>query len=303
MSRLDGRVAIVTGAGSGLGREHALFLAGQGASVLVNDLGGTVHGEGRDSTAAQAVADEIVAAGGMAVPSGHDVSDWNEASDMVQAALDAFGELDVLVNNAGILRDRTMANMTEAEWDAVIRVHLRGHAAPTQHALAHWRDRAKDGKPVTASVVHTTSIAGFVGNFGQANYSAAKAAVLGLSAVVALEGPRYGVRSNAVSPSARTRLTLAVPGAEAELRPPEDPKEFDRLHPGNVSPLIGWLAEAECPANGQVFHISGSRLLVMSMPSIVHDLRTEGRWTLAELDRQLASKLLRPAGLEEFIER
>jgi len=278
MGRLDGRVAIVTGAGRGLGRAHAQLLAAEGASVIVNDLGGDVHGEGQSSTPAQ----HVVA--------------------MVRLAVETFGDLHVLVNNAGILRDRTLANMTESEWDAVIRVHLRGHAAPTRHAVAYWRDRAKAGHQVKASVIHTSSLAGLVGNFGQANYSSVKLAVIALSRVVALEYGRYGVRSNAVSPSARTRLALSTPGAEEHVQPPR-PGEFDRLDPANVSPLIAWLAQADCPATSQVFHVGGNQIYVLAMSSIVHRLETDGRWTLDALDRELPGRLVQPLGLEGFLTR
>jgi NAD(P)-dependent dehydrogenase (short-subunit alcohol dehydrogenase family) len=291
------RVVIVTGAGRGLGRAHARYLASQGAAVLINDRGGDVHGGGADPTPAQRVAAEIEAAGGRAAVSGHDVADWEQARAMVRQAVETFGGLDVLVNNAGILRDRTLANMTEAEWDAVIRVHLKGHAAPTSHALAYWRDRAKGGHRVAASVVHTSSVAAFAGNLGQANYSAAKIAVLALSRTVALEAGRYGVRSNAVSPSARTRITTGVeddaPAADG----------FDEMDPANVSPLIGWLAEADCPADSQIFHVSGSRLVVLAMPAIVHELRTEGRWTREELARRLPDHLVTPLPLEAYLGR
>ena len=302
VGRLDGRVAIVTGAGRGLGRAHALFLASEGASVIVNDLGGDVHGTGSDSSPAREVAREIESGGGQAIDSHHDVADWEQARDLVRLAVEVFGDLHVLVNNAGILQDRTFVNMTEEEWDAVIRVHLRGHAAPTRHAMAYWRDRSKAGHPVQASLIHTTSVAGFAGSFGQANYSAAKAAVLALSRVAALEGGRYGVRSNAVSPSARTRISLAVPGAGDAL-PTEasPPGAFDRLDPANVSPLIGWLAQADCPATSQVFHLIGERLIVSSMPPIVHDLRTRGRWTLEALDRELSNRLVKPLTIEDFL--
>ncbi len=302
MGRLDGRVAIVTGAGRGLGRAHALRLAAEGAAVVVNDLGGDVHGEGQDLTPAQQVAEEIRAQGGQAVVSGHDVADWAQAAQLVQTAVEAFGDLHVLVNNAGILRDRTLANMSEAEWDAVIRVHLKGHAATTRHALAYWRDRSKAGQAVKASIVHTTSIAAFAGSFGQANYSAAKLAIVGLSRVAALEGAKYGVRSNAVSPSARTRIGMETPGADQAFRPPDDSQAFDRLDPANVSPLVAWLAQADCPATAQVFHIYGNRLIVISMPSIVHDLRTNGRWTLEALDRELPRRLLTPPAITDFLE-
>jgi NAD(P)-dependent dehydrogenase (short-subunit alcohol dehydrogenase family) len=301
MSRLAGRVAIVTGAGRGLGRAHARYLAAQGAAVVVNDRGGDVHGRGADRSPAAVVADAIRASGGQAVASGHDVADWDQAAELVQLAVDTFGDLHALVNNAGILRDKTLANMAESDWDDVLRVHLKGHAAPTRHAMAYWRGQAKaTGRPVAASVVHTTSIAAFAGNFGQANYTAAKSAVLGLSRVVTLEGAKIGVRSNAVSPSARTRIMLTRPDSE-----PDDVAEWDPgdpLHPANVSPLIGWLAEQNCPANGQVFHTYGNRVIVVSMPSIAHDLRTEGRWTPEALDQALPSRLLGLTELSAFLD-
>lgn len=300
MGRLDGRVAIVTGAGRGLGRAHALLLAAEGASVVVNDLGGDVHGVGQDPTPAQQVVDEIRGAGGKAVVSGHDVANWHQAAAMIELAVTTFGDLHVLVNNAGILRDRTLANMTEEEWDAVIRVHLKGHAMPTRHAVTYWRDRAKAGHQVKASVIHTSSLAGLVGNFGQTNYSSAKLAVVALSRVVAMEYGRYGVRSNAVSPSARTRLALAVPGAEAGLRPPP-PDVFDPLDPANVSPLIAWLAQADCPATSQVFHIGGNRLFVFAMSSIASRVETRGRWTLDALDRELPGRLVKPLELDDLL--
>lgn len=299
MSRLAGRVAIVTGAGRGLGRAHALHFAAEGAAVVVNDRGGSVHGEGADDTPAAEVVREIKRAGGRAVSSNHDVSNWDQAEQLVRLAVEEYGALHVLVNNAGILRDRTLANMSEDEWDAVIRVHLKGHAAPTRHALAYWRDCAKSGEPLRASVIHTTSVAGFAGNFGQANYSAAKSAVLGLSQVVALEGAKYGVRSNAVSPSARTRITAASnAGLQGNTRMVGGRDELDPTH---VSPLIGWLAEETCPASAQVFHVYGGRLLVIGMPRAVHDIRTENLWTAAAIEKQLSDTLLRSPTLDEFL--
>jgi NAD(P)-dependent dehydrogenase (short-subunit alcohol dehydrogenase family) len=265
--------------------------------VLVNDLGGDVHGIGADITPARRVADEITALGSKAAVSGHDVSDWTQAKQMIAQAIETFGGLDVLVNNAGILRDRTLANMTEQEWDAVLRVHLKGHAAPTSHALAYWRERAKSGHGVKASVIHTTSVAAFSGNLGQANYSAAKSAVLALSRVVSLEAGKYGVRSNAVSPSARTRITT---GTEDE---PDTSEDFDEMDPANVSPLIGWLAERDCPADSQIYHISGGRLLVLSMPQIVEELTTQGRWTRDELNRVLPGRLIAHPSLEAYLGR
>ncbi|MGH2443755.1 MAG: SDR family NAD(P)-dependent oxidoreductase [Chloroflexota bacterium] len=300
--RLCGRVAIVTGAGNGLGRAHALYMAAQGARVVVNDLGGTVHGEGQDPGLAQRVVEEIREAGGEAVASGHDVADWDQARALVELTVNTFGDLHVLVNNAGILRDRALVNMSEEEWDAVIRVHLKGHVAPTKHAMSYWRKRSKAGHEVKPSVIHTTSIAGLAGNFGQANYSAAKLGVVAFSRVVTLEGAKYGVRSNAVSPSARTRLALATPGLEESIRPPEDPAVFDPYDPANVSPLIAWLAEANCPANSQVFHISGNHLVSMQIAEVVHDLQTDGRWTPESLDEALTDRLVRQTSIEDFFD-
>ncbi|MCY4010266.1 MAG: SDR family NAD(P)-dependent oxidoreductase [Anaerolineaceae bacterium] len=293
MGRLDGAVAIVTGAGHGLGRAHALYLAKEGARVVVNDLGGDVHGIGRSLTPAQNVVEEIRAAGGEAIVNGADVSDWTQAEALIEQTLDEFGDLNVLVNNAGILRDRSLANMTEDEWDAVIRVHLKGHAAPTKHAIAYWRQRAKGrgDRPGYASVIHTSSVAGFAGNYGQANYASAKLAVCALSQVVMLEGERYGVRSNVVSPGARTRLSLTTPGSEERYRAPEDPTAFDPLSPANVSPLVAWLAAPNCPATGQMFHCDSNRVLVTSLPRVQELRQTDGQWTLAALDEALSDAL------------
>ena len=295
MPRLAGRVAIVTGAGRGLGRAHALCLAAEGAAVVVNDVGAELDGRGRTLTPAEEVVGEIRRAGGRAAASGHDVSDWSDAARLVEFAVATFGDLHVLVNNAGILRDRTLSNMSEEDWDAVIRVHLKGHAAPSRHAMAYWRERAKGGQAVQASVIHTSSIAGYLGSFGQANYSAAKLAVVALSRVIQLEGARYGVRSNVVSPSARTRLTGGAP--------PDSTPGFDARDPANVSPLVAWLAAADCPANGQYFQVYGSRLLVLRLPPIVHDLlNAGGRWTLDDLDRELPSRLVSYPTVDEVLE-
>lgn len=291
---LAGRVAIVTGGGRGLGRAHALMLAREGAAVVVNDLGGDLHGAGQDLTPAQEVVREIEAMGERAVVSGHDVGDWEQAAAMIARAVEAFGDLHILVNNAGILRDRMLANMSEAEWDAVIRVHLKGHAAPSRHAMAYWRDKSKAGKPVEASVIHTTSLSGLVGNFGQGNYASAKLGVVGLSRVIAIEGAKYGVRSNAVSPSARTRI-------ETSLKPPPA-GVFDVFDPANVSPLIAWLARADCPANNQVFQAYGDRVEVIAPSSIAVDVRTSGQWTTDALDQALRGRLPKPAGLGDFVD-
>src|SRR5258706_4916615 len=293
-SSLAGRVAIVTGAGRGLGRAHALVLAAEGASVIVNDLGGDLQGHGTDLTPAQDVVREIAASGGKAAVSGHDVADWQGAASLIDAAVKTFGDLHVLVNNAGILRDRTLANMGEDEWDAVIPGHLKGHAATTRHAMAWWRDRSKAGHPVAGSIVHTTSLAGLVGNFGQAAYASAKLGIVGLSRVAALEGAKYGVRSNALSPSARTRI-------ETSLKPPPE-GVFDVFDPANVSPLVAWLARADCPATNQVFQAYGNRVEVIGQSAIAVDVRTEGRWTVEALDRALRDKLPKPPRLGDFVE-
>jgi len=292
--RLKGRVAVVTGGGRGLGRSYALALASHGASVIVNDLGGDLHGMGRDPSAARSVVSEITASGGQATLSGHDVSDWEQAKALIAMAVKTFGQVDVLVNNAGILRDRLFANMTEEDWDAVIRVHLKGHAAPARHAMDYWRSEAKAGRKIEASIIHTTSLAGLVGSFGQANYAAAKLAVVGLSRTLALEGAKYGIRSNAVSPSARTRI-------ETSLQPPPD-GVFDVFSPDNVAPLICWLALADCPATGQVFQAYGNRIGVIAQSAIEVDVRTDGRWRIEDVEKALDGKLPRLPKLGEFVE-
>lgn len=297
MGRLDGRTALVTGGGRGLGRAHALHLAAQGANVVVNDLGSGLDGSGADATSAQIVVDIITEKGGHAVACQSDVSDWDQAGASVARAVEAFGGLDILINNAGILRDRSFANMTEGEWDSVIRVHLKGHAAPAHHAAAYWRAEAKAGRRRAASVVHTTSVAGFLGNHGQANYAAAKLAVVALSHTMAIEGRSYGMRSNAVSPAARTRITQDI------VTPPSEPCSFDALDPANVSPLIGWLAEKDCPANAQVFHIIGDRLFVMAIPAVAARLSNRSlAWTAENLDAALAQVLVEPIPANHFFE-
>jgi NAD(P)-dependent dehydrogenase (short-subunit alcohol dehydrogenase family) len=291
---LEDRVAIVTGSGRGIGRSHAIALARDGARVVVNDLGGDLHGHGRDVTPAEQVVDEIRAFGGEAIVSGHDVSDWSQAAELVDLAVRTFGRLDVLVNNAGILRDRTLANMSEEEWDAVIRVHLKGHAAPTRHAMAYWRDQSKAGKNVSASVIQTSSLAGIVGSFGQANYAAAKLGVVALSRVVALEGARYGIRSNAVSPSARTRIETSL------KQPPSG--VFDVFDPDNVSPLIVWLARADCPATNQVFQAYGDRIEILAPSTIAVDVRCGKRWDVDQIDRALRDRLPAARTLGDFVD-
>jgi NAD(P)-dependent dehydrogenase (short-subunit alcohol dehydrogenase family) len=253
------RIAIVTGAGRGLGREHALELAGQGAKVVVNDLGTSGAGEGASSGPAAEVVSLIEEAGGEAVADGHDVADFAGARELVRKAIDTFGGLDVLVNNAGFLRDRMLVNATEEEWDAVIRVHLKGHFAPLRHAASYWRDEAKAGRPRRARVINTSSGAGLQGSLGQGTYSAAKAGIAGLTLVAAAELGRYGVTVNALAPAARTRMTEAA-FAETMTAPDDG---FDAMDPGNVSPVVAWLASVQSgDVTGRVLEVEGGRICV-----------------------------------------
>src|SRR4029079_16207328 len=221
MGTLDGRVPIITGAGRGIGREHALLFASEGAKVVVNDLGGAMDGSGDDRTAAEQVVDEIKALCGEAVSTADTVADWEGAQRLINTAIEAFGDLHVLVNNAGILRDRVLVNMTEEEWDAVIHVHLKGHFAPTRWAAAYWREQKKAGKDVNASVINTSSTSGLLGNPGQTNYGAAKSGIATFSQIAAQELSRYGVRVNCIAPAARTRLTEATPGLGDVIKAPD----------------------------------------------------------------------------------
>jgi NAD(P)-dependent dehydrogenase (short-subunit alcohol dehydrogenase family) len=249
----EGRVAIVTGAGRGIGREHALMLAAHGARVLVNDLGGSRDGSGASTTPAEEVVAEIKAAGGEAVANADDISDWQGAERLIRQAVQAFGALDVLVNNAGILRDRMLVNMAEAEWDAVIKVHLKGTFAPSHFAAAYWRDRSKaTGKSVNARLINTTSVSGIYGNPGQTNYGAAKAGIAAFTIIAARELARYGITVNAVAPGAITRMTEDLGMAQGS--------EADRaaLHPRWIAPIVTWLASAGAnDVTGRVFEASG----------------------------------------------
>ncbi|WP_436778240.1 SDR family oxidoreductase [Yinghuangia sp. YIM S09857] len=284
---LDGRVAVVTGAGRGIGRAHALELARHGASVVVNDLGGATDGTGSGVQAAQQVADEITAAGGTAVANTDDVADWDGAAELVAQAIAVFGRLDVLVNNAGILRDTSLVSMTPEAWDAVVRVHLRGTAGPTHHAARHWRALAKaTGAPVDARIVNTSSASGLYGNFGQANYGAAKAGIAALTVISAIELGPYGVTVNAVAPVARTRMTedliADTPGVD--------------LRPEHISPLVAWLAgPGGATVSGRVFGAGGGLVGVVEPWRMGPHVQRAGIWSLDELGEILPDLLQKAA--------
>ncbi len=287
MGTLDGRVAIITGAGRGIGREHALLFAAEGAKVVVNDLGGSLEGAGGDVTAAQSVVDEIVAAGGQAVANHDDITDWEGGKRLVDTAVEHFGDLHVLVNNAGILRDRVLVNMSEEEWDAVIHVHLKGHFVPTRHAAAYWREQTKAGHEVHAAVVNTSSTSGLLGNPGQANYGAAKAGIAAFTVIAASELVRYGVRVNAIAPAARTRMTVQTPGLSDIAQAPTDPSVFDSWDPANVSPLVAYLATESCPATGKVFFVQGGQIRLFQPWTMTETLEKDARWTVEELQAEM----------------
>jgi NAD(P)-dependent dehydrogenase (short-subunit alcohol dehydrogenase family) len=296
MPSLARKVAIVTGAGRGIGREHALALARAGASVVVNDLGASLGGEGADTTPAQQVVDEITAAGGTAAANYDDVSDFAAAEAMVRQAIDDFGRLDILVNNAGILRDRMVVNMTEDEWDAVIAVHLKGHFAPTHHAAAHWRELSKAGEQVRARVINTSSPSGVFGNVGQANYGAAKAAIAGFTLIAAQELARYGVTVNCLAPNARTRMTEQAFG---EIPVPED--GFDPMDPANIAPIVVALCADEAQdITGQCFFVYGGSVNVLRPWDSGVLIATERTWDADDFLRQLRGRFpdgAAPAGM------
>jgi NAD(P)-dependent dehydrogenase (short-subunit alcohol dehydrogenase family) len=294
---LEGRIAIITGAGRGLGREHALLFAAEGAKVVVNDLGSGIDGSGRDVTLAQQVVDEIKAAGGEAVANGDDVAEWEGARRLVDQAIEMFGDLHVLVNNAGILRDRMLVNMTEQEWDDVVNVHMKGHFCPMRWAAVHWRARAKAGARVNAAVINTSSGSGLHGNAGQMNYSAAKAGIAAMSVVAARELGRYGVRVNAIAPLARTRLMATVAGMGDRTEQPNDLGEFDAWGPGNISPLVAYLATADCPFTGQAFSVHGGSVGLYQGWTVAKRAEKGRRWEIGELQAALEGF---PAGPPAF---
>ncbi len=283
MGELQGRVAIITGAGRGIGREHALLFAAEGAKVVVNDLGGANDGTGNDATPAQEVVNEIKAMGGEAVANYDNVADWEGAQRMVNMAVETFGDLDILVNNAGILRDRVLVNMTEAEWDAVIAVHLKGHFAPSRWAAAYWREQHKAGVTKPRNIVHTSSTSGLFANPGQSNYGAAKTGIATFSQILAKELSRYNVKSNSIAPAARTRLTMATPGLGDRIAEPENKSAFDEWDPANISPLVAYLSSAKCEFTGETFFVKGGEVTRIRSWERGESIDQNDRWGVAEL--------------------
>jgi NAD(P)-dependent dehydrogenase (short-subunit alcohol dehydrogenase family) len=294
---LEGKVAIVTGAGRGIGRQHALALARAGASVVVNDLGATLAGEGADETPAQQVVSEIHQLGGAAVANGANVADFADAEELVGQALGEFGQLDILVNNAGITRDRMLVNMTEGEWDSVIAVHLKGHFAPTRHAAAHWRERAKSGEDVRARVINTSSPSGVFGNVGQTNYGAAKAGIAAFTVIAAQELQRYGVTVNCLAPNARTRMTEATFG---EIPTPED--GFDAMDPANIAPVLVALCADEAQGiTGQCLFVYGGTVNVLRPWDAGEAFVRDAAWDADDLLEQLRERFPDGVGPEGMV--
>jgi NAD(P)-dependent dehydrogenase (short-subunit alcohol dehydrogenase family) len=287
MGALDGRVAIITGAGRGLGREHALLFAAEGAKIVVNDLGGANDGSGSDMTPAQQTVADIKAMGGEAIVNTDNVADWEGSKRMIDSAIEAFGDLDILVNNAGILRDRVLVNMSESEWDSVIQVHLKGHFAPTHHAAAYWREQAKAGITKPRNLVHTSSTSGLFSNPGQANYGAAKSGIATFSQICAKELSRYNVKSNAIAPAARTRLTMATPGLE-DVMAAKDGK-FDEWDPANVSPLVAYLASDLCEFSGETFYVQGGQVTRVATWAMAEEIKQDDRWTVSALAKAITA--------------
>jgi NAD(P)-dependent dehydrogenase (short-subunit alcohol dehydrogenase family) len=284
MGLLDGKVAVVTGAGSGIGRAHAELLAAEGAHVVVNDI----------SSADEAVA-AIEHAGGVAVASGHDIGRWDEAEALVGQAIEVFGDLDIVVNNAGIVRDRTTWNMTEDEWDAVVRVHLKGHMGTSRAAAAYWRGRVKAGEPVAGRIINTSSEAGLFNNFGQSNYAAAKAAIASLTVVLARELERSNVTVNAIAPRARTSMTDGL----FDMEPIDG---FDAWDPANISPVVAWLAsDLASDITGQVFVVFGGDVYVLGGFHVEGEIHATQRWTIEQLDAHKGELFARRAsGMTPF---
>jgi NAD(P)-dependent dehydrogenase (short-subunit alcohol dehydrogenase family) len=296
MGICDGRVVIITGAGRGIGREEALLFAAEGAKVVVNDLGKEADGSGTPQPVADLVVAEIKAMGGEAISNSDDCSDWEGAQRLINSAIETFGGLDSLVNNAGILRDRMLVNMTEEEWDAVIKVHLKGTFAPTRWAAAYWRERSKAGETNTARIVNTSSSSGLYANPGQTNYGAAKSGIATFTQIAAKELKNYGVAANAIAPGARTRMTENLMSARG--RPEPKPEEFDRSSPANVAPLVVWLGSPLCDVSGQVFNVSGGMVGVAEAWGRGPFEDKKDRWEPSELTDVIAKIVAqaRPSG-------
>ena len=279
MGMLDGKVAIVTGAGRGIGREEALLLASEGAKVIVNDVGASLEGSGGDKHPAEEVVELIKKGGSDGAVNASDVSSWSGAKDLIDQAVDTFGQLDILVNNAGILRDKMSFNMDESDWDDVIRVHLKGHFAPSHHAAVYWRGKAKAGETVSGHIINTSSEAGLYGNAGQANYSSAKAGIAALTVVLARELERYGVTVNSISPRARTRMTENLFGEMAKAG-----EGFDEWDPRNIAQLVAFLASDEASdVTGQNFVVFGGSVWAMGGYHPVGEIHRDSMWTPEEL--------------------
>lgn len=287
-----GRTVIITGAGRGIGRAHALAFAAAGAKVVVNDIGTSLSGESTAETPAEQVVSEIRAAGGEAVANGDDVASWDGSQRLIQQAVDTFGGLDVLVNNAGFVRDRMLVNLGEDEWDAVVRVHLKGHFATMRHAAAYWRAESKAGRPVDARIINTSSGAGLQGSVGQGNYGAAKAGIAGLTLTAAAEFARYGVTVNAIAPSARTRMTETV-FADMMAKPDEG---FDAMAPENISPIVVWLGSPESAGvTGRMFEVEGGRIALAEGWRHGVPVDRGNRWDAAELGPVVAELIAKAA--------
>ena len=294
MGLLDGKVALVTGAGRGIGREEALLLAKHGAAVVVNDLGGGFDGSGKDVGPAQEVVNEIKKGGGRAVANGDSVSDFKGAKRMLDCAVDNFKSLDIIVNNAGILRDRMIFNMSEEDWDAVVGVHLKGTFAVTRHVAEYWRNKNKEtGQLINGRIINTSSDSGLLGNPSQSNYGAAKAAIAAFSVIIDHELKKYGVTVNAIAPVARTRLTVDATPATAALMG-QEPKagEFDVFDPANIAPLVVWLASDDAKdVHGMVFRVGGRSVWVMQGWHSVAQIKGDGRLDPAKLGKALKPEL------------
>ena len=290
MGALDGRVIAITGAAGGLGRAYARLCAREGARLVLNDLGTDRAGRGSDPAVVQAVVDEVADLGADAIGNNDDITTMDGAERLVKEGLDAFGEIHALVNSGGMLRDRMFVSMDVDEWDAIVRGHLRAHFCPTRVLAGHWRQRSKDGEPIDAAVVMTTSNAGLFSQPGQSNYAAAKAGIAGLTVTLADELARYGVRVNAISPAARTRMTTEVPQMAEMVAAPEDPDDFDVFDPANVAPVVAWLCSGACEATGQVFFVRGGEVHLLRGWREADHLERDAAWTVDDLQAAFAGR-------------